>query len=270
MRHPRRMASLCALLPLFALAPGGCAGGRPMPPETFEWRGKAVTFSPPPPAWRREGVNDGGFLGIRFVLTGSVGERIGLADHRIAERDRRAPLRELLAGLDGLDDRQLARAISLVRWRTGEPLSEAESLMALEGNARLDRATVAVFQGDRSELRREVEAAIALADAFELRLGDVLERVRFRPERHSEPARWTVTDERDTVVAGVPAYKVDYTWRSPEERLFHGREYYFVDDHHLFQVDFHGLERNLRLFDKLVASISLPDSVAPAMRLDAP
>jgi hypothetical protein len=256
-----RPAARIALALAVVSALAGCARERPLPPaETFDWCGKAVSFPPPPEGWRREGTNDGGWKGVYFVLTGSVGERIGVADHRlIAERDRRGPLRKLLADLEPLDRRDAVRAISIARWRTDDPLSDLEAAIVRDGNVALDRAMTAVLQDDRRSARYELEDAIRHADRMELRLEDVIPRVKFRAEGHTVPGTWTVTAERDTFVAGVPALMVDYTWQSPE-RLYHGREFYFVSDHHVFMANFHGLEEHLGLFGRIVSAIALPDS----------
>ena len=236
-----------------------------LPAETFAWAGKPVSFSPPPEGWRREGTNSGGWLGVYFVLTNSVGERIGLADHYIiAEHDRRAPLRKLLAELETLDDREALRAISIARWRTEEPLSDFEASIARMGNEALERAQRAVLDNDRRTAGYEIEDAIRQADRMQLHLEDVIERVKFRAEGHTVEGTWTVTAERDTVAAGVPAHFVDYTWLSPE-RLYHGREYYFVNDNHLFKADFHGLEKNLDLFGRVVSTITWPEPSTPGV-----
>ena len=260
-RRAARMAVALVLVLSGCSRKGALEHEQPLlPPETFNWAGKPVSFSPPPEGWRREGDNGGGWRGMYFVLTGSVGERIGLADHyQFAERDRRDTLRALHDRLEGMDDREAVRAISIARWRTEEPLSDLESSIARSGNEALDRATRAVLDNDRRTAGYEIEDAIRQADRMELRLEDVVERVKFRAEGHTVEGTWTVTDERDTVIAGVPARMVDYTWLSPE-RLYHGREFYFVSGNHLFKADFHGLEKNLGLFGRVVSSIRWPEA----------
>src|SRR5688572_33151765 len=102
LRAIRRLGLGAVVLSLPACAP-------PAPPlETFEWSGKPLAFSPPPVGWRREGYNQGGWLGAWFVLQGSVGERILVADHHgIAGHDARAELRDVLEKIETLDDREL-------------------------------------------------------------------------------------------------------------------------------------------------------------------
>ena len=99
-RAYRLLAALGGVLALAACDPPA------RPPETFEWAGQAVRFSPPPAGWRREGYNQGGWLGAWFVHEGSVGERILVADHHvIAGHDGRAALGDLLARFETLDER---------------------------------------------------------------------------------------------------------------------------------------------------------------------
>ncbi len=58
--------------------------------ETFSWTDQPVTFQPPPADWRRERHNEGGLLGVRFTHSGSVGERIYIAEYtRIGRRSAR-------------------------------------------------------------------------------------------------------------------------------------------------------------------------------------
>jgi hypothetical protein len=96
LREPARSARIAigTIACLAAIAVGGCAYGRPVPPETFDWCGKPVAFSPPPGGWRRERLVDGDWTGLRFVRKGRTVERITIADHRaIAEAAHGAALR---------------------------------------------------------------------------------------------------------------------------------------------------------------------------------
>jgi hypothetical protein len=80
MHSPSRTRFARVLVPLLLAAAGGCAGGRPRPPESFGWRGPLVSFSPPPSAWRREAFDDGRFAGVRFVRAGTPAETLAVAD----------------------------------------------------------------------------------------------------------------------------------------------------------------------------------------------
>lgn len=258
--NPAMRLSNPILLLLAVMVAGGCgklSSQKPVANETFDWRGRPITFAPPPSDWRREGINSG-MLGVYFVLTGSVGERILLADHYlVSDRDRSAALGDLLGKMDDLDDRELAQQISLARWRTEDPISSLEAGIARECNYNLDQATLAVFAESRSDVRRYIQGARNEAGRLHITLADVLPRMKFDPAKHRE-GEWKITSEGPAVVAGLPAYRVDYTWRSPEQRLYHGRELYFVADNHPFTASFHGLQRNLPLFDRIVDSIALP------------
>jgi hypothetical protein len=55
--------------------------------ETFRWTDQPLTFQPPPAGWRRDKHNEGGLLGVRFTHSGSVGERIYVAEYtKIGQR----------------------------------------------------------------------------------------------------------------------------------------------------------------------------------------
>ena len=58
--------------------------------ETFTWTKQPVRFQPPPPDWRRGRYNQGGLLGIDFIHSGSVGERIYVAEYtKVGQRSER-------------------------------------------------------------------------------------------------------------------------------------------------------------------------------------
>jgi hypothetical protein len=60
------------------------------PAETFTWTSQPVRFQPPPADWRRGRYNQGGLLGVDFVHTGSVGERIYVAEYtKVGRRSER-------------------------------------------------------------------------------------------------------------------------------------------------------------------------------------
>jgi hypothetical protein len=135
------MLSFVAVLPavnlgavaLFAtLLSGGCAREHLEPSETFTWCEQRISFSPPPAPWRREAENSGGLLGVRFVLTGGLGERITVATYpNLAKRDRRDALTKLIAGRDSLKRREFLDELSLARARTDDPLTEQEGAASL-------------------------------------------------------------------------------------------------------------------------------------------
>jgi hypothetical protein len=237
----------------------GCAGGRPRPPETFAWVTQPIQFSPPPARWYREAERSGGLLGVRFVLSGGVGECITVAAYReFAERDRRAALDTLIARVDSLTQREFFHELSLVRARTDNPLSEAEASASLAINAALDRAASDYAAGHRSFVLDDLREALRAAEGCVPTLPDILPRIRLRPERMQEPDRWRIGYERDTTIAGLAAFAVDDTLITPERRLLY-REIYLVAKGCAFKLSFQGRPENLRHFDRLVASVYFPE-----------
>ena len=229
------------------------------PAETFEWAGGPILVSVPSAGWRRDGYNQGGWLGLDLVREHSVGERILVAEESvIGERDGRDALRELLEQFDALDEGELRRAIERARYRTDDPLSPGETEVATGVNESLDRASTAVFSGDRESARREVAGAKRQSEGLRLSLEDVIARVEFRAENHQEPERWQVRGREGTEVAGEPAVRVDYLFKSPE-RTYTCRDVYFMHDNHLFMASFLGLPSHLGEFSRVVGSIRFPE-----------
>jgi hypothetical protein len=227
-------------------------------PETFEWAGGPITFSAPSGGWRREGWDQGGWLGVSFVREHSVGERILVAEQFvIGERDGRDALRELVERFDAMDEGELRRAIELARYRIDDPLSAEETDVAMRVNESLDRAGAAVFAGDRESARREVAGAVRHSQRLHLSLEDVIARVQFRAVDRQEPERWTVRGRGGASVDGEPAIRLDYRFRGPE-RTYTCRDVYFMRDNHLFMASFLGLDRNLGVFGRVVDSIRFP------------
>jgi hypothetical protein len=150
-----------------------------------------VAFQPPPADWRRDRHNEGGLLGVRFTHSGSVGERIYIAEYyQISQRSAR------------------------------------------EGHAR------------------------------PYRLEDVVDETRFSPEGWPVPAdSFLVSDVLPDTVAGIPAFRLDFTLNAPERTLV-GREYYFLKNNHLFEAAYLGLPVNLALFERVVETISFPEEGA--------
>ncbi|MCK9995766.1 MAG: hypothetical protein KAH56_05755 [Candidatus Krumholzibacteria bacterium] len=56
-------------------------------------------------------------------------------------------------------------------------------------------------------------------------------------------------------IAGMPAYRLDFTLNTPKQSLV-GREYYFLKKDHLFEASFLGLPVNMPLFDRVVETIT--------------
>jgi hypothetical protein len=228
------------------------------PEETFEWCGQPVAFHPPPSPWSREGFGDGGLSGIWFVKKGGNGEAITVAEHRlIAERDQRIVLRKLLDELPQLAFTEVSREVGIARWRTDQPMGRSYEEAAVAGNEAIDRAFTAHFDHRPDDVRWELESALAIANHTRLTLTDVLDQIEFRPEKMQEPNIYKVTGRGTLTVAGEPAASVDYTVDTIGGLRF-AREVYVMHDNHLFVARLIGLERDLPLFDQVVASLSFP------------
>jgi len=92
--------------------------------------------------------------------------------------------------------------------------------------------------------------------AFPYYIDDVVEEVMFSTEGWPIPADSFVVEEMlPDSVAGVPAYRLDFTLNLPERTLV-GREYYFIKNNYLFEAAYLGLPENMPLFERVVASIS--------------
>lgn len=224
-------------------------------PETFDWAGQQISLAPPPAGWRREGQTSGGIRGARFVKERSVGEVIGVGDYYLlANRLRRATLQEMIAQFERFDRRDFQKALRQAYAHTDSPFSPLEAQVAADINAALGRAAAAFRMNDREGARTELGVALGAAERLGFTLGDVLDAVVFTPERREEPQRWSVVGRREATIGGEPAVIVDYTFDTPERKLY-GREAYVVHDSHLFVATFLGLEQNLRVFDRVVESI---------------
>jgi hypothetical protein len=72
-----------------------------------------------------------------------------------------------------------------------------------------------------------------------------------------EPDRWRIVRERDTTLAGQPAYASDDTLITPERPLLY-REIYWVVNGCAFKAVYQGTPQELRSFTRLVDSITFP------------
>ena len=224
-------------------------------PETFDWAGQQISLAPPPAGWRGKGQSSGGIRGARFIKERSVGEAIGVGDYYLlANRLRRPKLQEIIDRFDTLDRRDFQKALQPAYAFTDAPFSSLEAEVAADINTALGRATAAFRMNDRDRARTELGVALGAAERLRFTLGDVLDAVVFTPERRQEPQRWLVVGRREATIGGEPAVIVDYTFDTPERRLY-GREAYVLHDSHLFVATFLGLEKNLRVFDRVVESI---------------
>lgn len=261
--RPTRSAALALALALAAAAACAPPAKAPAPValapvERFDWVSQPVEFAPPPPAWERQAENSGGRLGVFFTHRGSVGERIIVAAYRLlAERDRRAALRDLRERCESMTAREFARAAALARPRTEGAISREESEVAARVHAALDRAIAEHFAGRPLEARFAMSSAVAAAESYVPGERELLERIRFRREDRQEPHRYgEVTDSAGTV-DGLPALVQRYGFRGDSDSL-ECREVFVVANGTAFTASFMGLEENLPLFEAVVASMRFP------------
>lgn len=95
------------------------------------------------------------------------------------------------------------------------------------------------------------------ASEHEPTLAEILPRVRLRPERMQEPGRWRIGYERDTTVAGFPAFASDDTLITPERPLLY-HEIFWVVRGCAFKAVYQGTPENLGTFHRVVDSIRFP------------
>jgi hypothetical protein len=94
-------------------------------------------------------------------------------------------------------------------------------------------------------------------------LDDVVQETRFSTDGWPVPAdSFKVAAMQPDTVAGVPAYRLDFTLGT-RDRALAGREYYFLKSNHLFEAAYLGLPVNLPLFERVVATITLQSPEAP-------
>jgi hypothetical protein len=231
----------------------------PLPaPEVYTWGGQPISFSAPPGGWRTEKEQSGGLRGARYVLFGSVGERIHVAEHyALDERDRCLQILELLEDYDQMSDHDFRNAIIRARPHAPEPINWSEAQYAEEAGESLDQAFQARMRKDAAEARSWLERALEEVARIHYGLDDVVDRVAFSaPEGPGAPA-FEVGPLESTSVGGEQAYVLDYDMVL-SGRSYAGREYYVLKNNRLFVASFQGLEENLDLFEDIVDSIAFP------------
>jgi hypothetical protein len=259
---PVALATLVASL----LTTMGCGGSEappreapPLPPaEVFTWGAQPISFSPPPEGWRREKEQSGGLRGARFVLSGSVGERIHVAEHyALDDRDRCARLAALAADHESLDDHDFRNDLLRARPHAPEPINGWEARYAADANASLDSAFEARMQGDAAMTQYWLDRAREEARQIRYTLDEVVDRVTFTPGRSPAGPTFKVGERVPATVAGEPGYELNYVMKL-RGRTYLGREYYVLKNNRLFVASFQGLAANVSLFEEIVESITFP------------
>lgn len=250
-----------AILALALAFGAGCGRGpeKLAPEETFNWVAQPIAFSPPSGPWERQGDNGGGMLGVRFILTGGGGQCISVYAYRqLAERDRREAIEKLISRRDSLSRREFLRELSLARARTEDPISEREASAARDINAALDQAMTDYLSEPQGFVLNDLNAALRAASSYEPTLAEILPRVRLRPERMQHPEWWRIGYERDTTIAGLPAFASDDTLITPERPLLY-HEIFWVVQGYAFKAVYQGAPENLATFHRVVDSIRFPE-----------
>lgn len=95
-------------------------------------------------------------------------------------------------------------------------------------------------------------------------LDDVVEETRFSTQGWPiHPDSFVIDPMVPDTVAGLPAYRLDFTLNTTEQRSLVGREYYILKRDHLFEAAYLGLPVNLPLFERVVDSISFDSQDGP-------
>ncbi|MEQ1832633.1 MAG: hypothetical protein ABL977_06215 [Candidatus Eisenbacteria bacterium] len=250
----------CFLASATMLAPGCATPPKLGPPETFTWVRQPVVCASPPPQWQRDGDNNGGWLGVRFILRGGAGEVISLgANAKIAARSRVEPIERLIAWRDSLSSDEFVRELSLARARPDDALSDAERTIALAINVALDRAASDLSAGHDTFIEGSLQEALAAARSYRPTLAELLPELRLRPEKHPEPERWRIGYERDTTLAGLPAFAGDDTLITPEGPLLY-RQVLWVVNGCPFLATYQGLPKNAPVFEAWLATVRFPEA----------
>jgi len=122
----------------------------------------------------------------------------------------------------------------------------------------LDRAERDVLDEHPGFVAADLDAAVRAATSFEPTLAELLPYIKWRPQRIVDPDRYRTLRERDTTLAGHPAYAVDDSFFTPERPLLY-REVFWVVKGCAFKAVYQGTEQNLDTWVRVVDSIGFPE-----------
>lgn len=93
------------------------------------------------------------------------------------------------------------------------------------------------------------------------RLADVLHLVQLDPQKYSDSDKFHYQGEAEINIAGSAGKQVDYIFDTSMGPKF-WREIYVLRNNHLYVAAYEGPEKNLELFERVVATIDFPASHA--------
>ena len=250
---------------LTAIALVGCQGPAPemavtlLPPETFTWTGdQPISFSPPPAEWNRSRYQNGGTEGVDFVLSGSGGEQILIAERFfLGNRDRCAAIRELTEGLEEFNPRTFAKALQKgKRFEGTAPTAQDDKITPII-NATLGRAMDLYRAGDMALVQVELGRALEASGSIRYTLAETVDQVLFTAKGNSVYPKLQVDAPEEGELDGKPTVSVHFTFDS-HGVPFVGRRIYTIHNNRMFEIGFQGRESTLPLFDAVLNSITFP------------
>ena len=269
MDHMRLLGGPATAL-IFLMILTGCQDTAPQdaepalpPPELFTWTtGQPISFSPPPDTWNRSRYQNGGAEGADYVLAGSRGEQIFVAERFfLGRRDRCAKLKEILEKMQDYDRSSFVRAIGEARFSDREPWYNGHEKRTVKAvNKTLERASAAFLRGDIDTVRLDLEWALEQAATIHYTVEETVDEVLFTRERNPVYPALRVDEPVQGEVAGERALVVAFTFQGHGSPMV-GRRVYVVKNNRLFEFGFQGLEQNLALFEKVLDSVTFPPGV---------
>jgi len=229
------------------------------PPELFTWTtGQPISFSPPPDTWNGSRYQNGGAEGVSYVLAGSGGEQILVAERFfLGRRDHCVKLKELLEKMQDYDLSSFRRAIAKARLYAPEPYNAHEKRTVNAVNETLDRASEAFSRADTTTAHLELEWALEQAATIRYTVEETVAEVLFTRERNSVYPALQVDEPVPGDVAGERALVVNFTFQGHGTPMV-GRRVYLVKNNRMFEFGFQGLQENLALFEKVLDSVTFP------------
>jgi len=232
------------------------------PPEVFIWTtGQPISFSPPPEKWNRSRYQNGGAEGADYVLAGSKGEQIFVAERFfLGRRDRCATLKEILENMQNYDRTGFRRAIGKARLHDRDPFNDHERHTVEVVNDILDRAAKAFSPAETTTARLDLEWALEQAVTIRYAVEETVDEILFTRERNPVYPELKVNEPVPGEEAGERALVVGFTFQGHGTPMV-GRRVYLVKNNRMFEFGFQGLQGNLALFEKVLESVTFPQGV---------